>query len=98
MERPLGTIEQPRSLQIKKIVQENANVQTFYFASDITAKPGQFVILWIPRVDEKPFIVSVNENGVLGLSIADVGRFTHKLFTLKVGDLFERVNLGESCS
>ncbi|MDD5040466.1 MAG: dihydroorotate dehydrogenase electron transfer subunit [Patescibacteria group bacterium] len=86
MERPLGTIEQPRSLPIKKIVQENANVRTFYFATEMKAKPGQFVIMWIPRVDEKPFSVSVNEKGTLGLSIADVGRFTHKLFTLKVGD------------
>jgi len=87
MERPFGTIEQPTSMPITDIVQENKNVRTFYFDIDLQSKPGQFVIIWLPRIDEKPFSIASDENGKLGLSIANVGRFTNKLFTLRKGDL-----------
>jgi len=87
MEKPLGTIEQPTSTPIINIVQENENVRTFYFDIDYQSKPGQFVIMWLPRIDEKPFSIAHDENGKLGLSIANVGRFTNHLFSLKKGDL-----------
>ncbi len=85
--KPLNQYEQPTSLPIKKIVQENENVRTFYFDVELGSQPGQFVIMWIPRVDEKPFSIATDKDGVLGLSIATVGPFTEKLFELKEGDL-----------
>ncbi len=87
MERPLHPFEQPRMLPIADIVQETENVRTFFFAVELHSKPGQFVIMWIPRVDEKPFSIAYDEDGKLGLSIAKVGRFTEKLFEYKKGDL-----------
>ena len=87
MERPIGTIEQPTSLPIERIVQENENVKTFYFKKSLNSKPGQFVIMWIPRINEKPFSIAYDENGELGLSIARVGPFTEKLFTHTKGDI-----------
>lgn len=80
-------IEQPTSLPIKRVVQENENVKTFYFATRLKSKPGQFVIMWLPRVDEKPFSIAYDKGDEMGLSVAILGRFTKKLFTLKAGDL-----------
>jgi len=85
MERPLGTIEQPTSVPIIDIIQENENVRTFYFDMKLKSKPGRFIIMWLPRIDEKPFSIALDENGKLGLSIANVGRFTSALFKLKKG-------------
>ncbi|MFH1367420.1 MAG: dihydroorotate dehydrogenase electron transfer subunit [Patescibacteria group bacterium] len=86
MERPLGTIEKPKVLPISKIIVENERVKTFFFNIEWETRPGQFAILWIPRVNEKPFCISHNENGEIGFTICHVGDFTHKLFDLKVGD------------
>ncbi|MDP2684612.1 MAG: dihydroorotate dehydrogenase electron transfer subunit [bacterium] len=85
-EKPIGTIEQPKSLPIAEISQEADNIKTFFFDIEVDAKPGQFMILWIPRMNEKPYSIAYNENGRLGMSIAVVGEFTKKLFTLKKGD------------
>ena len=87
MERPLGTIDQPKTLPIVKITKEAEHVKTFFFDIEVKSKPGQFMILWIPRLNEKPYSIAYNENGRLGLSIAVVGEFTKKLFTLKEGDI-----------
>lgn len=87
MERPLHAFEQPMMLPIADIVQETENVKTFFFNVELHSKPGQFVIMWIPRIDEKPFSIAYDENGRLGLSIAKVGRFTEKLFEYNKGDL-----------
>ncbi|MFA6098964.1 MAG: dihydroorotate dehydrogenase electron transfer subunit [Patescibacteria group bacterium] len=87
MENALGKIEQPISLPIVEIVEETATVKTFFFKKEFDSQPGQFVIMWIPRVDEKPFSVSYDDHGRLGLSIANVGPFTKNLFNKKVGDL-----------
>ena len=50
--------ELPEMVKIKKIIQENPFVKTFFLDKKIEAKPGQFVMLWIPRLDEKPFSIS----------------------------------------
>lgn len=86
MERPLGTIEQPTVLPIIDIKQETETVKTFFFNIELKSKPGQFVIMWIPRVNEKPFSIAFDKDKKLGLSISNVGPFTEKLFAFKTGD------------
>ncbi|MBU0598144.1 dihydroorotate dehydrogenase electron transfer subunit, partial [Patescibacteria group bacterium] len=62
MEHAFGTIEQPEVLPIADIKQENERVRTFYFDKAMKSQPGQFVIVWIPRLDEKPFSIASEEN------------------------------------
>ncbi len=87
MEPPKRFYQQPTMYPIADIVQETENVRTFFFGLELHSKPGQFVIMWIPRVDEKPFSIAYDENGKLGLSVAKVGGFTEKLFEYKKGNL-----------
>ncbi|MFC1687198.1 dihydroorotate dehydrogenase electron transfer subunit [Patescibacteria group bacterium] len=87
MERKLGTIDQPKMFPIKRILEEAKDIKTFFFDTQLNSRPGQFVIMWIPRVDEKPFSIAYDEGGQLGLTIAKVGRFTEKLYTFTEGDL-----------
>lgn len=56
---------------------ENRTVKTFYLDSEMDAKPGQFVMVWIPRVGEKPFTITGTHP--LTFSISAVGPFTRIL-------------------
>ncbi|MFA4814978.1 MAG: dihydroorotate dehydrogenase electron transfer subunit [Candidatus Gracilibacteria bacterium] len=76
----------PRAVAIKKIIQETEQVKTFIFDCSVGAKPGQFVNIWIPRMDEKPFSVAMDTGTELHISIAAVGPFSNAMHALKVGD------------
>jgi len=58
---------------------ENPMVKTYIFKGNLGAKPGQFVNVWMPRVDEKPFSVAYCDDKEFWLTIAAVGPFTKKL-------------------
>jgi dihydroorotate dehydrogenase electron transfer subunit len=62
------------------------NPITFWlrFEGEILAQPGQFVMVWLPKIGEKPF--SIAEISPLGMLVVDVGPFSHALQQLKVGD------------
>ena len=83
--RILNTL--PRAVPIKRIIKETEQVKTFVLDCSVNAKPGQFVNLWIPGVDEKPFSVAMDTGTELHLAIAAVGPFSKKMHELKVGDL-----------
>jgi len=51
-----------------------------------TAAPGQFLLLWLPRVNMKPFGISYQDKESFGITVCKVGPFTEKLFEKKVGD------------
>ncbi len=81
------TDDMPRSVKILDIYSETPFVSTFTLDISVGAQPGQFVMLWLPRVDEKPFSVAFDDGKTLQLTIARVGKFTEKLFKMKAGDL-----------
>ena len=74
-------MELPEIVTIKKVVKENAKVKTFFFDMKIKALPGQFVMVWLPGVDEKPFALSYND----AITVERKGVFTKKMFNLKKG-------------
>jgi len=51
--------------------------KTFFFYKKIQAKPGQFMMIWIPGLDEKPFAVAFTDP--LGITVTKVGPFSSKL-------------------
>lgn len=67
-----------------KVEQEGSRVKTFHFDLEIDSEPGQFVMAWIPGMDEKPFCIAGEKP--LKLSIANVGPFSKKMHELKKGD------------
>lgn len=78
-------IEDYFSAKIEKIVQENSNIKTFYFDKGISAVPGQFVMVWIPGVDEKPLGFSFLGKK-FAMSVSRRGDFTSKMHSLKEGE------------
>jgi len=73
-----------QTANIIDIKRETPRVKTFTLDISVQAKPGQYVMLWMPGVNEKPF--GVVTNNPLRLSIASVGPFTQKVHRLSVGD------------
>jgi dihydroorotate dehydrogenase electron transfer subunit len=75
----------PQVARIVAVADESAKVRTFVLDLHLAAEPGQFVMAWLPGVDEKPF--SLVEASPVTLSVARVGLFTTTVLTLEVGDL-----------
>ncbi|MCK5580488.1 MAG: dihydroorotate dehydrogenase electron transfer subunit, partial [Candidatus Omnitrophica bacterium] len=76
----------PKVVPIAKIENENEIVKNFYFDISIDSKPGQFVMLWMPGVDEKPISIALDDGKQLVLTICSRGRTTQEIAKMKVGD------------
>ncbi|MGC8851005.1 MAG: dihydroorotate dehydrogenase electron transfer subunit [Candidatus Micrarchaeia archaeon] len=72
-------------LRVRQVIDESPKVKTLVFDSSIVAKPGQYVMLWLPGVDEKP--VSIMNALPLKLCVAKVGPFSSKIHEVREGDL-----------
>jgi len=74
----------PTAATITSITQDNYRTKTFTLDAALNATPGQFVMAWLPRFDEKPFSL-VNADPVT-LMITAVGPFTRLIHEKKSGD------------
>lgn len=71
-------MEMPAMIAVKKVVKENRSTKTIFLDTAIKADPGQFVMLWLPGVEEKPFSVS-HIGKELGVTVQERGAYTQKL-------------------
>jgi len=75
----------PQTVRILEIIDETRAVKTFILDASLSdAEPGQFVMLWLPDVDEKP--ISIAAPSPLTLTVARVGSFSTALHQCRVGD------------
>ncbi len=53
----------------------------------ITPKPGQFVMIWVPGIDEIPMSISgCDNNGNWAITVKNVGECTNAMCKLNIGD------------
>ncbi|MDW8269336.1 MAG: hypothetical protein RMN24_09235, partial [Anaerolineae bacterium] len=45
----------PQATRIEAVIAENERTKTLVLAAHWQAEPGQFLLVWLPRHDEKPF-------------------------------------------
>ncbi len=78
-----------RIVRIVKAKAEARDVKTFYFRDDLCsqAKPGQFIMAWIPDVDEIPLSISSASDGLASVTVKDVGEATHAISQMERGDV-----------
>lgn len=62
-------------------------VRTFTFDASLGARPGQFIMVWLPGVDEVPMSVAYDDGANMKITFFAVGDMTEKLAESKVGDL-----------
>lgn len=80
----MSTFHLPTPLTIRQITQENYRTKTFVLDGRLDAQPGQFVMAWLPRFDEKPF--SLVSGDPVTLMVTAVGPFSNMLHEKSVGD------------
>lgn len=74
----------PQAMRIKAIEVENARTNTYVLDGALHgAVPGQFVMAWLPGIDERPF--SLADADPVRLTIAAVGPFSREIGRLRVG-------------
>ena len=83
----MNNAQKPVMLPIHEKVVESPVFATLYFKASIDFKPGQFLMAWIPGLDEKPYTVSFHDDQTFGITIEAKGIFSRKAVTLKKGDL-----------
>ena len=72
-------------VKIISVKEENYDTKTFTFKWDVKCKPGQFIMVWIPGVDEIPMSLSSTED-VKSITVKAIGDATKALHKLKKGD------------
>ncbi|MFX0105687.1 MAG: dihydroorotate dehydrogenase electron transfer subunit, partial [Candidatus Hodarchaeota archaeon] len=82
-----------RIVAIEEAIIECEDVKTIKFnmknenANYIIPKPGQFVMIWAPGVDEVPMSISgCDINGNWSITVKNIGECTNAIFNLKKGD------------
>jgi len=77
-----------RTTVIIEIIDESPTVKIYIFKDkqSTKAKPGQFLMLWIPEIDEIPLsILSATEEGIISVAVKAIGDATHHLHAMKPG-------------
>ena len=72
------------SARLVRVHDENYRTKTFVLDATLPAAPGQFAMLWLPGLDEKPF--SLLDHDPVSFTIAAVGPFSRALHCLAIGD------------
>ncbi|MBP7410251.1 dihydroorotate dehydrogenase electron transfer subunit [Methanoculleus sp. 10] len=74
--------QMPLGVTIKEIIPETPSIRTFVFNREIAFRPGQFVMVWVPGVDEIPMALSSPSS----ITVLKAGDATAALFAMQEGD------------
>ncbi len=95
--RPEGDFARlPRAVTVREVTAETATTRTLTFDMDWpAARPGQFLMAWLPDAGEGPFCIA--DNTPLKITVSAVGFLTKAITALEPGDrLWLRGPLGQA--
>jgi dihydroorotate dehydrogenase electron transfer subunit len=84
-----NAVNRMRIVKIVEAKKENCTIKTFTFMDKLCGKaePGQFVMVWIPGVDEIPMSLSaITSEGLSSITVNEVGEASRALNQKKKGD------------
>jgi dihydroorotate dehydrogenase electron transfer subunit len=77
-------MDKPQMVKVLDFKAHSSTHRTFTLDVEVEARPGQFCMLWIPGLNEKPMSFS-NIEGNVQVTVKKIGSFTSHLFTLDTG-------------
>jgi len=82
------SINKIRVTQIESVKKENPTTKTYTFTDRLCAKaqPGQFLMLWIPQIDEIPISIMNTEDKTVSITVKNVGDAINYLHHMKKGE------------
>jgi len=78
--------ELPETVRIAEVIEEAEGIKTILFPRIFDARPGQFVMVWAPRIDSKPVGVSYLDKDFIGVTVCAVGQWSEKVCSMKKGE------------
>ena len=81
------TDQTPVMLRVDEKKMESREFATLFFQHALPFAPGQFIMVWIPGIDEKPYTLSYHSKERFAITIEAKGIFSQKAVTLDKGDL-----------
>jgi dihydroorotate dehydrogenase electron transfer subunit len=77
-----------RTAHVESVKTENPITKTYTFTDKrcAKAKPGQFLMLWIPTIDEIPLSIMNTTGTSVSVTVKNVGDATRHLHSMKQGD------------
>ncbi|HNX16928.1 MAG TPA: dihydroorotate dehydrogenase electron transfer subunit [Methanoregula sp.] len=72
----------PVQVSITEVKDETPSVKTFFFDREFSFEPGQFVMVWVPGVDEVPMALSSANS----ITVQKVGDATGAMFGFSAGN------------
>lgn len=82
---------QYKYIAINQIINHSDTLRSFVLDYSFNATPGQFIMIWVPGMDEKPFSLSAPNR----ITVKKVGPFTEHLFSITGGHLHIRGPFGQ---
>jgi len=79
--------ELPVTMPIKKVIEEAEGIKSIILPYKLNARPGQFVMIWLPGIDAKPMSISCQDKSSFGITVAAVGEWSRKVCEMKEGEL-----------
>jgi dihydroorotate dehydrogenase electron transfer subunit len=73
----------PAGVRITEVIRETPSVSTLWFDHRFSFNPGQFVMVWVPGVDEIPMALSSPSS----ITVQKAGDATTALLSMKKGDI-----------
>jgi len=80
----MADIGLPQAFKVVELKTENDYTKTFTLDGSLAAEPGQFVMAWLPGLEDKPF--SLAGADPIRLTVAAVGPFSRAMHRLQAGD------------
>jgi dihydroorotate dehydrogenase electron transfer subunit len=84
-------VSRMRTVKLLNVTAETPTVKSFEFIDELCSRgePGQFVMVWVPGVDEVPMSLSMldPEGKRAAVTVKRVGEATEALYKMKTGDI-----------
>ena len=78
--------EVPLTVRIAEVIDEAEGIRSLLFPRVMDARPGQFLMLWVPRVDSKPVGISYLTGTHIGVTVSAVGPWSEKVCSMRPGE------------
>ncbi|MCL1811616.1 MAG: dihydroorotate dehydrogenase electron transfer subunit [Methanomassiliicoccaceae archaeon] len=72
------------SVRIISIIEDSYDTKTFEFQWEEKVSPGQFIMVWVPGMEEIPMSLS-KTNRIKSITVKKIGKDTQKLHDLNLG-------------
>lgn len=73
--------------RVLEVVDEAFETRTLWLAHEMQFQPGQFIMVWLLHIDEKPYAISATAPGRIAVTVRKRGSFSAALMEQKPGGI-----------